>query len=159
MEVEKMKFKRHKVTKDDWLVVLVGILLGVILIWFSSVFGLDLIKRVWSSFLIIYCFSYFIGVVVNRIFKLRRKKVDKINVGESVELNYINGKHIFYAVICGITVAIGVIIALICGIYDITVVELFIKLFHAFKNLVYMFLFGGIILLVLPFIIIGKFFR
>lgn len=31
-----MKFKRHKVTKDDWLVVLVGILLGVILIWFVS---------------------------------------------------------------------------------------------------------------------------
>ena len=57
MEVGKMKFKRHKVTKDDWLVVLVGILLGVILIWFSSVFGLDLIKRVWSSFLIIYCFG------------------------------------------------------------------------------------------------------
>ena len=98
-------------------------------------------------------------MVVNRIFKLRRKKVDKISVGESVELNYINGKHIFYTVICGITVAIGVIIVLICGIYDITVVELFIKLFHAFKNLVYMFLFGGIILLVLPFIIIGKFFR
>ena len=69
-----MKFKRHKVTKDDWLVVLVGILLGVILIWFSSVFGLDLIKRVWSSFLIIYCFSYFIGVVVNRIFKLHKWK-------------------------------------------------------------------------------------
>ena len=44
-------------------------------------------------------------------------------------------------------------------IYDITVVELFIKLVHAFKNVVYMFLFGGIILLVLAFIIIGKFFR
>ena len=150
-----MKFKRHKVTREDWLVVLAGILLGIILIWLSTIVGSALIKRMWSSLFVI----YFIGIIVNRIFGPRRK-VDKVGVSESVKNKRYkwNGMYTFYATIFGIVVAIGVIIALICGIYNITVVELFIKLFTIFKTIVYIYIFGGILLLFLPFIIIGKFF-
>lgn len=150
-----MKFKRHKVTREDWLVVLAGILLGIILIWLSTIVNSALIKRMWSSLFVI----YFIGIIVNRMFGPRRK-VDKVGVSESVKNKQYkwNGMYTFYATIFGIVVAIGVIIALICGIYNITVVELFIKLFTIFKTIVYIYIFGGILLLFLPFIIIGKFF-
>ena len=148
-----MKLKRYKATKKDWLVVLAGILLGIILIWLSTIVGSALIKRMWSSLFVI----YFIGIIVNRIFGPRRK-VDKVGVSESVKNKRYkwNGMYTFYATIFGIVVAIGVIIALICGIYNITVVELFIKLFTVFKTIVYIYIFGGILFLFLPFIIIGK---
>ena len=148
-----MKLKRYKATKKDWLVVLAGILLGIILIWLSTIVGSALIKRMWSSLFVI----YFIGIIVNRIFGPRRK-VDKVGVSESVKNKRYkwNGMYTFYATIFGIVVAIGIIIALICGIYNITVVELFIKLFTVFKTIVYIYIFGGILLLFLPFIIIGK---
>lgn len=132
-----MKFKRHKVTREDWLVVLAGILLGIIIIWFSTIVDYALIKRMWSSFFVI----YFIGIIVNRIFGPRRK-IDKVDVSESVKnkRHKWNGMYTFYATIFGIVVAIGIVIALICGIYNITVVELFIKLFTVFKTIVYIYI-------------------
>lgn len=150
-----MKFERRKVTKKDWLVVLTGILLGIILIWLSTIVGSALIKRMWSSLFVI----YFIGIIVNRISGPRRK-VNKVGVSESVKNKRYkwNADDILWAIIYGILAIVGLSIGLICGIYNITVVELFIKLFTVFKTIIYMYIFGGILLLFLPFIIIGKFF-
>lgn len=70
----------------------------------------------------------------------------------------LNADDTLWAIIYGILAIVGLSIGLICGIYNITVVELFIKLFTIFKTIVYIYIFGGILLLFLPFIFISKFF-
>ena len=70
MEVGKMKFKRHKVTKDDWLVVLVGVLFGGIIALPLSLLGVTSIDDIIIPAFFIIGFITFVSGIFKWIFRL-----------------------------------------------------------------------------------------
>ncbi len=61
------------------------------------------------------------------------------------------------SIIALVVIIISGTVGVVCAMYDITVFDLIIKLFNVFKTIVYIYIFGGILLLFLPFIFISKF--
>lgn len=83
---------------------------------------------------------------------------EKANGGERMKLYKWKKEDTLTSIIAFVVIIISGTIGVVCAMYDITVFDLIIKLFTVFKTIIYMYIFGGILLLFLPFIIIGKFF-
>lgn len=84
--------------------------------------------------------------------------MEKANGGESMKLYKWKKEDTLTSIIALVVIIISGAIGVVCAMYDITVFDLIIKLFTVFKTIIYMYIFGGILLLFLPFIIISKFF-